>query len=125
MDIRNYRDLRVWQTSLELVTDVYRLTESFPAYERFLLTTQLRRAGISIVSNIAEGHGRSTRGEHLRHISMARGSANEVEAQLFIAEGLGYTDKETLAVARERCESICRMLKRLKRALAEKRRSQD
>jgi four helix bundle protein len=119
--IESYRDLRVWQTGMELVTDIYRLTESFPTYEKFGLTAQLRRAAISIVSNIAEGHGRSTRGEYLQQISTARGSAIEVEVQLLVAERLEYTDAEALAVARERCESICRMSTQLKRALARKR----
>jgi four helix bundle protein len=73
-------------------------------------------------SFFAEGHGRSTRGECLHHISIARGSAIEVEIQLLVAERLGYTDIEPLAVARERCDSICRMLTQLKRSLAATRR---
>jgi len=118
--IESYRDLRVWQTGMDLVTDIYRITESFPTHEKFGLIAQLRRAGISIVSNIAEGHGRSTRGEYMQQLSVARGSTIEVEVDLLVAGRLGYTDTETLAVARERCESICRMLTRLKRSLASK-----
>jgi four helix bundle protein len=121
MEIQSYRDLRVWQVSMDLAVNVYEVTESFPMHERFGLTAQLRRATVSIASNIAEGHGRSTKGEYLQHISIARGSTIEVEVQLLIAERLGYTDAETLAVARERCESICRMLTRLKRALRPRR----
>ena len=120
MAIKSYRDLEVWQVGMELVTDIYRITESFPTYERFLLTTQLRRAGVSIVSNIAEGNARATRGEYRHFVSIASGSAVEVEVQLEVAERLGYTDAETLAAARERCESIGRMLTKLKRALAPK-----
>src|SRR5262245_28277605 len=102
MDIRSYRDLRVWQMAMDLTVQVYQITESFPTYERFGLTAQLRRAAVSIASNIAEGHGRSTRGEYLQHISIARGSTMEVEVQLLVGERLEYADAETLAVARER-----------------------
>src|SRR5215813_8067772 len=102
MEIRSYRDLRVWQTAMDLTVSVYDITASFPIHERFGLISQLRRASISIASNIAEGHGRSTRGEYLQHISIARGSTIEVEVQLLLAERLGYADAATLAVARER-----------------------
>jgi four helix bundle protein len=118
----SYRDLRVWQIGMDLVTDIYRVTESFPTYEKFGLTAQLRRAGISIVSTIADGHGRSTHREYMQQLSMARGSAVEVEVDFLVAERLGYTDTETLAVARERCESIRRIITRLKGSLASKRR---
>jgi four helix bundle protein len=107
---------------MDLVTDIYRVTESFPTHEKFGLTAQLRRAGISIVSTIADGHGRSTRREYMEQLSMARGFAVEVEVDFLVAERLGYTDTETLAVARERCESICRIMARLKGSLASKRR---
>jgi four helix bundle protein len=120
--IESYRDLRVWQTGMELATDIYRLTESFPTYEKFGLTAQLRRAAISILSNIADGHGRPTRREYLDQLSIARASAIELEVELLVAERLDYTETEALAVARERCESVCRMLAQLKRAPATKRR---
>lgn len=118
--IESYRDLNVWQIGMDLVTDIYRITESFPTHEKFGLITHLRRAGIAIVSNIAEGHGRSTRGEYRQQLSVAHGSTIEVEVDLLVAERLGYTDTETLAVARERCDSICRILTRLKRPRASK-----
>jgi len=121
MEIQSYKDLRVWQAAMDLTVAVYEITNSLPISERFGLIAQLRRASISIPSNIAEGHGRSTRGEYLQHISIARGSTIEVEVQLLVAERLGFGDAETLAVARERCESICRMLTRLKRALRPQR----
>ena len=109
MEIRSYRDLRLWQTAMDLAVGVYEITESFPTHERFGLIAQLRRGTVSVASNIAEGHGRSTRGEYLQHIAIARGSTIGVQVQLLIAERLGYTSAETLTVARERCESICRM----------------
>jgi len=70
---KSYRDLRVWQTAISLVLEVYRITESFPHAERFGLTSQLRRAAVSVPSNIAEGHARSTRGEYKNSLSSARG----------------------------------------------------
>jgi four helix bundle protein len=111
---RCYRDLKVWQAAMELATDLYRITESFPTYERFLLTTELRRAGITIVSSIAEGHSLAPRHDRMKHISVARGSAIEVEVQLLIAERLGYLEPEVLAVARARCDAVSRLLDQLK-----------
>jgi four helix bundle protein len=111
--------------SIDLAVNVLQITEVFPTHERFGLTAELRRAAVSVASNVAGGHGHSTRGEYLRHISIARGSTIEVEVQLRMAEGLGYTNAETLAVARERCDSICRLLARLVPELRPRRRDRD
>jgi len=121
MAIRSYRDLTVWQAAMDLTVEVYRLSTTFPTYERYSLCSQLRRAAVSIASNIAEGHGRTHRGEHLHHLSIARGSTMEVETQLIVAEYLGYADAETSAVARERCDAISRMLTQLERASLKKK----
>src|SRR6266404_3950308 len=115
--VQSYRDLRVWKTSVELALEVYRITESFPQSERFGLTTQLRRAAISVASNIAEGHARSTRGEYRNFVSIARGSVVEIEVQLFLAEQLGYVQSPTLIKAREQCDAISRIITNLKHAL--------
>jgi len=117
MRVQSYRDLRVWNTAVELTLEVYKITESFPLSERFGLTTQLRRAVVSVASNIAEGHARSTRGEYRNSISIARGSVIEVEVQLFLAEQLGYVHSPMLVKAREYCDAISRMMTNLKRAL--------
>ena len=117
MGVQTYRDLRVWQTAVDLTLEVYRITESFPTSERFGLTSQLRRAAVSVASNIAEGHARSSRGEYRNFLSIARGSAVEVEVQLFLAEQIGYVGSPMLVKAREYCESISRMITKLKRAL--------
>jgi four helix bundle protein len=85
-----YRDLKVWQAAMEMVRDVYRLTREFPREETYGLTIQLRRAAVSIPSNIAEGKGRSSDKELLHFLSNAKGSLFEVETQVMIAGSLGY-----------------------------------
>ena len=95
----SYRELRVWSTAIALVLEVYRLTESFPQTERFGLTAQLRRASVSVPSNIAEGHARFTPGEYKNSLSVARGSVAEIEVQLTVAERLGYVQGTALADA--------------------------
>ena len=85
-----YRDLKAWQTAMEMVQEVYRLTRAFPREESYGLTIQLRRAAVSIASNIAEGKGRSSDKELLHFLSNAKGSLFEVETQIMIADGLGY-----------------------------------
>src|SRR5690242_12800716 len=90
MPINSYRDLRVWQESVALVTSVYELTQRFPKEERYGLTAQVRRATVSISANISEGHGRSTRGEYLNQLSVARGSINEVETLLTVSCNLAF-----------------------------------
>jgi four helix bundle protein len=82
-----------WQKAMELSAAVYRVTRGFPADERFGLTNQLRRAAVSVPSNIAEGRGRLSRGEFLQFLGIARGSALEVETQLELAIALGFGDR--------------------------------
>src|SRR3954468_1480693 len=113
----NYRNLRVWDTAMSLVLEVYRITESFPQAERFGLTSQLRRAAVSVPSNIAEGHARTTHGEYKNCLSIARGSVVEVEVQLTLALHLGYVQPPGLAKALDQCDAISRMITNLKRAL--------
>jgi four helix bundle protein len=90
--IRSYRDLEVWQRGIDLGTDVYDLTERFPASEKYGLTSQVRRAVISIPSNTAEGWGYSSRAQYVHYLEQARSSLLEVEIQIVIAERLGYID---------------------------------
>ena len=117
MGVKSYRDLIVWQTAVALTLEVYRITESFPKSERFGLTSQLRRAAVSVASNIAEGHARNTRGEYRSFLSVARGSTIEVEVQLFLAEKIGFVQTPTLVEARNYCQAISRMITKLKRVL--------
>ena len=90
MKVQSYRELQVWQVAMDLVTLVYRETVQFPKEETYGLTSQLRRAAVSIPSNIAEGQGRRTTGEFLNHLSMARGSIMELQTQLEIAKRLNF-----------------------------------
>jgi len=88
--LRNFRELLVWQKAHELSLEVYKATKGFPADERFGLTAQLRRAVTSVASNIAEGCGRGSDKDFARFLSMAAGSASEVEYQILLARDLGY-----------------------------------
>jgi len=96
MQVKSYKDLIVWQKSMDLVEMVYEATKIFPREELYGLTNQLRRAAVSVPSNIAEGHARNSTAEYRNFLSMARGSLAEVETQLLIAERLKYIDSEKL-----------------------------
>jgi four helix bundle protein len=106
----SFRDLVVWQRAVQLSLAIYKLTSSFPVSERFGLTNQLRRAGVSVASNIAEGYGRSTRGEYVLFLGHARGSISEVQTQLVIAEGLRFGNAESRHLAEGLSEEVSRML---------------
>jgi four helix bundle protein len=106
----SFRDLIVWQKSVELSVAIYKLTASFPNSERFGLTDQLRRASVSVASNIAEGYGRSTRGEYVQFLGHARGSNCEVQTQLVIAGKLGFGAEQKRPEAENLSDEIARML---------------
>jgi four helix bundle protein len=118
---RSYRDLEVWQVAMQLVVEVYTISQSFPKDERFGLTAQIRRAVVSIVANIAEGHGRGSRLEYRQLASVARGSVTEVSAELDVAEVLQYATAAALGPARGHADSISRMLTTLRRSLSNQR----
>jgi four helix bundle protein len=115
--VRGYRDLLVWQDAMDLVVTVYRTTATFPKEERYALVDQLRRAAVSVPSNIAEGHGRSRTGEYLRFLSVAVGSLMEIETQVQIATRLGYIPEEQQTRLLESTAVLARMLAGLIRAL--------
>jgi four helix bundle protein len=94
MAIKNYTDLTVWQKAMDLVEEIYRLTKEFPREELYGLTSQMRRAAVSIPSNIAEGHGRGSDTEFHRFLRIAYGSLRELETQVLIAERLRYATPE-------------------------------
>jgi four helix bundle protein len=88
--IRDYRDLTVWQRAMELVVECYAAARQFPKSELYALSNQLQRAAVSVPSNIAEGNGRASLGDYLRHLSIANGSLMEVETQVRVARRLAY-----------------------------------
>ncbi len=108
--VRSYRDLRVWRLTLDWVEAIYRLTEDRPRDERFGLTSQTRRAAVSVAANIAEGAARRTTGELLQFIGIARGSLAETETLLILAERLGYLAEPSLRELTGGSEEINRML---------------
>ena len=118
MRISSYRDLRVWQLGVDLVEEVYNLTQHFPRKEIYALTSQMRRAAISIPSNVAEGHTREHSREYLQHLSMAQASLAELETQAEIAVRLGYLQPEELASFLEQTTSLGKQLYALRNALA-------
>jgi len=106
----SFKDLVVWQRAVQMALEVYRLTSSYPVSERFGLTNQLRRASVSVASNIAEGYGRSTRGEYLLFLGHARGSNCEVQTQLVISLALGFGPKKSHEIAEGLSGEVSRML---------------
>ena len=106
----SFKDLVVWQRAVQMSLEIYKLTSSFPASERFGLTNQLRRASVSVASNIAEGYGKSSRGEYVSFLGHARGSNGEVQTQLIIARGLGFGSQESLLQAESLSNEVGRML---------------
>jgi four helix bundle protein len=106
----SFKDLIVWQRAVELSVAVYRATSSFPTSEQFGLSNQLRRASVSVASNIAEGYGKSSRGEYLSFLGHARGSNGEVQTQIVISKKLGFGPPEALQRAESLSNEVGRML---------------
>ncbi len=94
MQLKHYQQLIVWQKAIALVTEVYRVSSKFPRDEIYGLTSQVRRAAVSVPSNIAEGQGRATKGEFIQFLCHARGSLYELETQIVIGKNLGYVTPE-------------------------------
>ncbi len=105
-----YRDLVVWQRAIEMTVAVYKSSSRFPKDEMYGLTSQVRRASVSVASNIAEGYGRGTRGEYKQFLNIARGSNYEVQTQLVIARELGFGDIKDLGVADSLSAEVGKMI---------------
>ena len=105
-----YRDIICWQKGITLVKSVYKITNNFPRAEQFGLTSQLRRASISIPSNIAEGFGRGSNKDFRRFLDISRGSLFELQTQLYIAKELGYINKELFEQIFEQSREVERIL---------------
>jgi four helix bundle protein len=109
-DIRSFRDLIVWQKAMDLVEVTYMFTRQFPPDERYGLTSQLRRAAVSIPSNIAEGYGRHSTADYIRFLQIALGSLNELQTQLELGIRLGFMDRKGMHAPVALCVEIEKML---------------
>jgi four helix bundle protein len=115
--IRSHRDLIVWQRARKLVGKCYRIGAMLPDDEKFEMTKQLRRAAVSVPNNIAEGHGRLSRADYARHVSIARGSLMEVESMLDVAVEVGYVTDDQISDTMNSADELGRMLWGLARSL--------
>ena len=120
MNLKSYRDLEVWQKSMDLVVECYQITKKFPKAEIYGLTSQLQRAAVSIPANIAEGRERQYTKEFLQHLSIAYGSLAELETHLQIAQRLDYLDMNHLKQMLDKTAEVGRMLNGLRKSLEKK-----
>lgn len=117
--LASYRELQAWQKGIVLVEAIYQLSAAFPQEERFGLTSQIRKAAVSVPSNIAEGYGRLHRGDYVHHLSISNGSLKEVETQLIIAGRLGFVSRDEARLAWDLSQDVGRLLLRLIESLHE------
>ena len=111
--VTNYRDLLVWQRSMDLVERIYRIAQKLPDTERWGLTSQMCRAAVSVPANIAEGYGRQSTGEYRHFLSIGRGSLSELETHLLLCQRLGYLEAKEVASLLSEVEEILKMLSTL------------
>ena len=117
--VQSFRDLLVWQRAIQMCVAIYRLTNGFPRDELYGLTSQIRRAAVSVPSNIAEGHGRLSTGEYKQFLGMARGSNFELQTQLEIARALDFGDSKVIAEAESLSFEVGKMISGVLNALKE------
>ena len=120
MTIKSYRDLKVWQTAMDLAAECYLVTRSFPRSELYGMISQIRRSSASIPANIAEGHGRKTRSEYIQFLYIAQGSLRELETHLILSKRVNLTTSDVIDSVLKQCESVGRMLSALIRSLENK-----
>lgn len=113
----SFRDLVAWQKAMELATEVYRITATFPTSERYGLASQLQRAAVAVPSDIAEGKGRFSKKEYVQMLYRGRGSLHETDTQIEIARNLGYIDEELFARMSKQCAEVGRLLNGLIRSV--------
>lgn len=117
MAIRSYKDLLVWQKSIDVIDAVYRLTRAFPKSETYGLSSQTQRAAVSVAANIAEGSGRDSTKEFIHHLAFSLGSLAEVETYLTVSLRLGYAANDVVAKLESECDEIGKMLRSLQKSL--------
>ena len=108
--VKSFRDLLVWQRAIQLSVAIYRLTQGFPREELYGLSSQIRRASVSVPSNIAEGHGRLNTGEYRQFLGITRGSNFELQTQLEIARALGFGNTKLLNEAEGLSHEVGKMI---------------
>jgi four helix bundle protein len=118
--VRSFRDLQVWQRSIQLSVAVYRLTKGFPREEIYGMTSQMRRSAVSVASNIAEGHGRQSTGEFRQFLCIARGSNFELQTQIEIARALEFSDPKILQEAEGLSFEVGKMISGVLNAIKDK-----
>ena len=121
VEVKSYRDLKVWKRAMDLVIMCYQLTPKLPKTEVYGLTSQIQRAAVSIPANIAEGKGREHLGEYIHHLSIANGSLKELETHLLIIERLSYLENSELNPVFALADEIGRMLNILIKTLKDKK----
>ena len=117
MAYQTYRELIAWQKAMELVVEIYEFTREFPTEEKFGLTAQIRRAGVSVPSNIAEGHGRRTPRDFANFLWIANASLAEIQTQALIAQRLGFASQEATAALVRQCDDVGRVTRGLRVSL--------
>ncbi|KFI37552.1 S23 ribosomal protein [Peptococcaceae bacterium SCADC1_2_3] len=118
--MKTYRDLQIWQKSMTLVTEIYKISKGFPKDEAYGLTSQMRRCAISIPSNMAEGYGRKSTNEYIHFLRIATGSLYELQTQMEISMNLCYLNRDEFDKLYELSREIERMLSSLIRKLSSK-----
>ena len=118
--MRTHEKLEVWKKSVDFVVEIYKVTEDFPKEEKFGLTSQIRRASVSIPANIAEGAARTSEKEFLYFLSISQGSASEVSTEILIAFRLGFLSEKTYLVLSSKLDEIGRMISGLRNHLRNK-----
>ena len=113
----HFEDLEVWQRAKALVVQIYKATEEFPRSEMFGLTSQMRRAAVSITANVAEGSERESSGALINYLDIARGSAGELRAHIYVAEAIGYLNDEQKVHLLSELQIVSKMLGSLRNAI--------
>ena len=116
-DIQSYRDLQVWQKAMTVAEACYALTKGFPKEEVYGITSQIRRASVSVAANIAEGHGRELTGSFIQFLRNSQGSLKELETHLLLCERVGLVQQQDTVTILGLCDEIGRMLRSLIRSL--------
>jgi four helix bundle protein len=110
MKVSNYKELIVWQKSMDLAEGVYKATVDFPKEETYGLTSQMRRSAVSVASNIAEGYSRNSRGEFIQFLGIAKGSLSELETQILLAVRLGFIKEDNSEIILGLCVEVSKIL---------------